>query len=302
MPRKIKILCVEDDEEYLLFLKLMIEQGAHSEFSVDTAITSDDAIQKLAGNAFDVCFVDFRLEGKNTGLDVLRHFEGYKIDTAFVFLTAYAKKEWAFEAMSLGAMDYLTKAKFDQFEFEKTLSYVLFRKMSNEQLRLEATRDHLTGLGNRQLFNEQLQTTFHQAQREDQRFGALYIDLDGFKPVNDTYGHDVGDKLLQGISGRIVESTRKADVVARLGGDEFAVILAKLDSSKDATVQSKKIERKISTAPYIIDGHRITVGASVGTAVFPDDTNNVNDLMRLADKRMYEAKRQRNGIKEHVWY
>jgi len=283
-----------------MFLKAMIEQGIQPEFVVESASTVEAAIDKLEQSYFDICFVDFMM-GKQTGLEVLRHFNHQKLDTAFVFLTAHAKKKWAFEAMELGAVDYLIKAKFDQFEFEKTLSYVLYRKMINLQLQREATRDHLTGLGNRRLFDEQLQTTLHRAVREGDRFAVLYLDVDGFKPVNDRYGHDIGDRLLQEISARIVETTRKSDIIARIGGDEFAAILVKLGQPEDTLIQAQKIQSRLVGSPFMIGGHEIHVGASIGAAVFPDETSDVNDLVRLADKRMYEAKKQKKGVPGDIW-
>ena len=302
-----RFLLVEDDLDYVEFLKVMIEAYCHNRFEVVVSATStaDDAVKKLREMAFDVCFLDYYLDDGSTGLDVLKGVEPQRLPTVFIFLTVRNKKDTAFEALRLGAMDYLLKAKFDEFDFAKSISYSLYRKQREVDLQSVALRDALTGLGNRTLFEEELSILLKQAKRAEERLGIMYIDLNGFKRVNDVHGHLVGDGLLKQVAGRLVDATRDSDVVARMGGDEFAAILFRVEDRNAAQDVAEKVENAIAATPYRINDIEVSVGASVGIAVYPNDSEDMDDLVRLADQRMYEKKRaQRTGEKkvtEDVW-
>ena len=118
----------------------------------------------------------------------------------------------------------------------------------------------------------------------------LYLDLDGFKPVNDEFGHDVGDELLVAVGERLTSCTRAADIVARLGGDEFAVLLDSPTAPGDVDALSERLEGAFAR-PFVIEGRGLRLGASVGRAVYPDDADGAEGLLRAADRAMFEAKR-----------
>ena len=118
----------------------------------------------------------------------------------------------------------------------------------------------------------------------------LYIDLDGFKPVNDEFGHDVGDQLLIAVAKRLDACTRAEDVVARLGGDEFAVLIDAETGPRDAEEVSERLAGAL-TEPFMIDGHRLRLGASIGQAVYPIDAGDADGLLRCADAAMFGVKR-----------
>ncbi len=168
------------------------------------------------------------------------------------------------------------------------------------ELEHEATHDALTGLANRTLFYRRLQQAVVHAREEKLKAAVLYIDLDDFKPVNDRYGHAVGDALLQVVTGRILKNVRATDTVARLGGDEFAVVL--LGIGEIGLID--RIKEDIIAAihqPAHIDGHDIQPGCSVGHAVFPDDGEAMDALLHAADACMYAAKRERkNGAAQRA--
>jgi diguanylate cyclase (GGDEF)-like protein len=307
-PEKpMKFMLVEDDPDYVEFLKVMIWAYCKNRFEVviATSSTADDAVAKLHEMTFDVCFLDYYLDDGSTGLDVLRNLEPQRLPTVFIFLTVRNKKETAFEALQLGAMDYLLKAKFDEFDFAKSISYALYRKQREVDLQAAALRDALTGLGNRSLFEEKLNTLLKQAKRAEERVGIMYIDLNGFKRVNDTHGHLVGDELLKQVAERLVEATRDSDVVARVGGDEFAAILFRVEDPDAVRHVAEKVEKSIAATPFQINEIKVLISASVGAAVYPDDTENFDELIRLADKRMYEMKRAQimgeKKMAESVW-
>src|SRR5205085_351819 len=153
-----------------------------------------------------------------------------------------------------------------------------------------ALHDQLTGLGNRTQFAEALRKAVNLARQPDRSVTIFYIDLDDFKPVNDAYGHEIGDRLLAAVGSRLKACTRATDVVARLGGEEFAVLISSLTSQADAESMSRRLEAAFDD-PFTLDGHALRLTASIGRAVFPDDADSADGLLRHADALMFEAKR-----------
>jgi len=165
------------------------------------------------------------------------------------------------------------------------------RKLAEERLNHLAHHDSLTGLPNRLLFADRLTLELAQARRAKQMVGLLFLDLDGFKSVNDSLGHDVGDLLLKAIAQRLGGSVRASDTIARLGGDEFTVILHDLNPVEGAAVVAQKILHVLSQ-PFVLEGHEVSVTASIGIAVYPLDGETVEGLLKNADTAMYRAKAQ----------
>ena len=160
-----------------------------------------------------------------------------------------------------------------------------------------ANHDPLTDLPNRNLFNERLKQVIERAKRSKESVGLMFLDLDHFKDVNDTLGHDVGDDLLREVARRLKAAVRAEDTVARLGGDEFAIIQVGLDYPVDANVQAKRILSSL-TEPIHVGTHKLFTGASIGITVFPADTKSPEQLQKNADLAMYLAKEEsRNSFR-----
>ena len=154
-----------------------------------------------------------------------------------------------------------------------------------------AAHDKLTGLPNRRLFDDRLKQALARAHRSRIPVAVLYVDADKFKPVNDMYGHAVGDALLKHFGSRLAACVRATDTVARIGGDEFAVILENVEVARDAHAVAEKIVATLRE-PFEIEGHRLEVSASVGVAVLSDRDGFFADaLLKRADRALYEAKR-----------
>ncbi|WP_341647939.1 diguanylate cyclase domain-containing protein [Thauera humireducens] len=168
------------------------------------------------------------------------------------------------------------------------------RKAAEDSIRHLAHHDPLTGLPNRVLLQDRLERALASAQRNGSSLAMLFIDLDGFKPVNDRYGHDTGDALLQAVAKRLRGTLRHSDTAARIGGDEFVVLLPVLAETQDAGLIAAKLRTAIAS-PFEIDGHRITISASIGLALYPRDGDTASELMRTADGAMYADKRQHAG-------
>ncbi|WP_319764122.1 diguanylate cyclase domain-containing protein [Maridesulfovibrio sp.] len=180
------------------------------------------------------------------------------------------------------------------FLFTTTVAWFLAlaitkRKIYQSRLISLALHDGLTGLANRKLFYDRLETGLDLAERYGRRLGLLYIDLDGFKKINDDLGHVSGDSLLIKFSKLLKSLVRKTDTVARLGGDEFAIVLTEIESAADAIFVAKKITDSLAL-PIEIEGGSVNIGASIGIAVFPDMSRNLEELIHLADISMYKSK------------
>ncbi|WP_298013017.1 diguanylate cyclase [uncultured Castellaniella sp.] len=162
------------------------------------------------------------------------------------------------------------------------------------QARLQhmAQYDQLTGLPNRGLLYDRLRTALAMARRERERLSVLYIDLDRFKPVNDTLGHSVGDLLLQEVANRLMQCVRESDTVARIGGDEFVVLLQRAPEAGQAAAIAAKIHEAMSR-PFILDGHTLSIAPSIGIAHYPEHGELAQQLLKHADQAMYLAKHKK---------
>jgi diguanylate cyclase (GGDEF)-like protein/PAS domain S-box-containing protein len=158
-----------------------------------------------------------------------------------------------------------------------------------ERDRFLALHDALTGLPNRAFLRESIRKTISSASRNEQLLAVMFIDLDGFKAVNDGYGHLVGDQLLAAVAERLRKALRQADTVARVGGDEFVALAVGLDHRAGAAGLAKKLVDAL-TSPFVVRGNQLSVGASVGIAMFPADGSDGDALVNNADLAMYRAK------------
>ncbi|WP_147376810.1 EAL domain-containing protein [Noviherbaspirillum saxi] len=168
------------------------------------------------------------------------------------------------------------------------------RKHSEERISYMAHHDALTGLPNRVLLQDRLRQAIAQAQRADKFVALMFIDLDYFKHINDSLGHQVGDQLLQMVSARLLLCLRKEDSLARLGGDEFVLILPSLVDGHAAGAVAQKILEELKNALHV-DGHELHIGASIGISLYPADGKDADALMRAADTAMYHAKSKGRG-------
>lgn len=163
------------------------------------------------------------------------------------------------------------------------------RKLAEEKITHLAHHDHLTGLPNRILFFDRLKQAISLSERNGQKSAVLFLDLDGFKGVNDSYGHDAGDLLLSQVAARLGGIVRASDTVARVGGDEFTFVLNNIGTADNVAITADKIITAMA-APFDLDGQSARIGGSVGISVFPDDSCDFDTLLKQADDAMYRAK------------
>ncbi len=172
-------------------------------------------------------------------------------------------------------------------------------RASRERLRHMARYDALTNLPNRRYFEEFASKHLYQAERNSTQMGLLFVDLDGFKPINDTYGHAVGDLVLIEVAERLSGIVRRGDIVARCGGDEFLILMVDVHGRKDLQDAATRVLHDVQK-PMQISDIAITIGTSIGIACYPDDGTNVEDLLRNSDAAMYAVKQA--GRNDYAFY
>jgi diguanylate cyclase (GGDEF)-like protein/PAS domain S-box-containing protein len=171
---------------------------------------------------------------------------------------------------------------------------ITFLKQSEDKFRYQAYHDALTCLPNRLLFLDRLEQAIAQAQRNNEKIGVMFLDLDKFKMINDTLGHDIGDLLLQEVAVRLGKNSRQGDTVARLGGDEFVAILPNIKGVDDTIDVAARILKSIDK--FNLDENEIKTSTSIGISIYPDHGGDVESLVRNADRAMYQAKKSGKGI------
>ncbi len=186
------------------------------------------------------------------------------------------------------ALESLDDASAEQERLERELVAV---KEAKEEFRSLAYHDGLTGLPNRHLFRDRLGLAITHSSRHQGHLALLYLDVDDFKGVNDSFGHGSGDRVLVELAGRIRAAVRAEDTVARIGGDEFVVLLAQVTGARDAARVAAKVLDAVRL-PLRVDGHEVSIAASVGVSVYPDDGTSSDDLVRHADGAMYRNKQR----------
>ncbi|MBT3535430.1 MAG: EAL domain-containing protein [Rhodospirillaceae bacterium] len=243
--------------------------------------TVAEANNLLAGQRFDALIIDFDDASSGPGFD-LAQLLGLFLFVPTIALLEEFTPEVAVQLVQFGAQDSLIKSDLNS----QRLSVSIQCAISRAQM---AHFDSLTGLPNRALLFDRLTHAINQSRRYDQELAVLFIDLDRFKFVNDTMGHEAGDTVLKTAASRIRDCLRDSDTVARLGGDEFIALVTNLDRAVSAANVANKIVESVSL-PVMISGNAATVSPSIGIALFPDDAEDADELMRYADAAMYQAK------------
>lgn len=286
------MLIVDDQQEQLKSVQLMLKINGYED--VDLASGGEEAIRKLQCGCYQLLLLDLQMPGA-TGLNVLDHIRQAGHATETIVLSGESSFEWVKEAMRLGAHDYIRKpykpaellsaiSKAREQYYEKQL---LQKKLKS--INYLAYHDLLTGLPNRALFLDRVNQTIARAQRHEQQFALIFIDMDRFKSINDTLGHLIGDRVLQLVANRILGCLRAEDTLCRFGGDEFALLLPDISDQQGIATVAKKILDEIRKT-FLIDRHQLHLRASLGVAVYPTTGTTSEALLHNADIAMYHVK------------
>jgi len=285
-----KVLLVEDNDVDAQLTQDLLSEWCMEEFQITRAKTLGDGLTLLSRERFDAVLLDLSLPDA-FGLPTVREVLATNPTIAVVVLSGVSDQSLALQAVRQGAQDYLVKGQGHPELLARAVRYAIERKRSEEHLTYLAQYDHLTGLVNRTLFRDRLVQAMARCKRMQQPIGLMLLDLDRFKAVNDTFGHDIGDELLKAVSERLKTCVREVDTVARMGGDEFTIILEGASSEQSILVVAKRITEFIAT-PFELKGHHISVGVSIGITTYPHDDYPADELLKHADTAMYRAKQQ----------
>ena len=297
MTTALRVLLIEDCEADARIVILELQRAGYEVTSrrVDTAAALVDALEHAR---WDLAIADFSMPqvGGTTALTILRHYDA---EMPFVFVSGTTGEDAAVAAMKGGAQDYIMKGSLTRLvpAVERELREVdvrRSRKRAEERLAHLAYHDALTDLPNRVLLHDRLTQAMLGYHREAQPLALMVLDLDNFKAINDSLGHQAGDRVLQQIAARLRAGLRDTDTVARLGGDEFALLLPHTDLTGAESAAAKILQRL--AAPYLLDDRSLVVGASVGLAVFPQHSTVADTLLQQADIAMYAAKNGGVGV------
>ena len=285
-----RVLLVEDSVADARFVRETLFETDRNGFDLVHVRRLSEALARLSSESFDAVLLDLGLPDAR-GLEALSPVRDAVPDVPVVVLSGLSDEDVAVEAVQSGAQDYLLKGQGDGGLIARSLRYAVERKRAEQHIHHLATHDGLTGLPNRRLLLDRLGQALASTRREKRLLALLFLDLDGFKAVNDTFGHAIGDQVLQDVASRLSACVRESDTVARLGGDEFTIVLQEISHPQDANRFAAKILEAFE-APFSLRGHHHRVSASIGIGLYPNDGESPEALMRAADLAMYRAKQR----------
>jgi diguanylate cyclase (GGDEF)-like protein len=283
-PDAVPILVIEDRQDQAR----SIEEMLGGDFAVTRVSTLADAIEAVEGGSRFGCVVLDPLLPGTEPLETLEAIDSLAPDAPIVVLADTAEGRLANEVMKVGVQDVLPKGAIDRESLRGSVIYAIERKRG--QLAHDALHDPLTGLPNRTLFRDRCLLALTRIGRASAGVGVLFIDLDGFKQVNDSLGHRAGDRLLQLASDRILHCVRTGDTVSRIGGDEFTVLGVDLGSRQGAAGLAERISR-VFAEPFDLGGREVPLTCSIGIAFTNKPESDPDELIQEADIAMYHAKK-----------
>jgi len=294
----LKVLVVEDSVADARLLREALKD-AQAPVDMNFVSTLAEAERAVRSALYDCVLLDLGLPDAN-GVDNVQRIRAANRGQTVVIMTGLDSEEAALGTLQRGAQDYLVKGRYDGAFILRVIRRAMERnRVLNEvdQLReyqfYVATHDTLTGLPNRKLFEDRAQSALAQAQREGGWFAVGYLDLDAFKPVNDTYGHAVGDAVLRAVAQALSESVRATDTVARVGGDEFLLLLTPLKGHTEGDIEgtTRRLLERVRKVDNV-EGRDVKVSASLGLSFYPRHGRTLESLLICADQAMYSNKRR----------
>ncbi len=293
-----KILLVDDDLADREIIKRTLSRNI-GEFELIEANSAEEGLKAAELESFDVLLLDYRMPEVD-GIEMVIELRSKPNlgETAIVMMSATDDEVLALSCLQAGAQDFIPKNEITATKLKRAIiqakkRFELEKKVYDSfcQVRELAEKDSLTGLSNRYHFEEALKVSIDNNKRFQSNIALLLLDLDHFKNVNDTYGHEVGDKLLKYVVNLVKQCLRGNELFGRLGGDEFAIFITGLNLISGATSVAQRIIKSLEN-PIEIDGHTIQCGVSIGIALHPQNASTAESLTKYADIAMYRAKKQ----------
>jgi diguanylate cyclase (GGDEF)-like protein len=287
-----RILVVDDDRTMRMAL---VDAFLKENYEVEEASNGMHALNICKRRMPDLVLMDAVMPELD-GFDACQMIRetAHGADIPVLMVTALEDEESIVRAFSSGATDYIAKPINFSVMKQRVARLIKANKAEKDVKKL-AYHDPLTGLPNRAQLKQKIRIIVNRASIEKQRFAILFLDLDRFKMINDTMGHDAGDLLLKAVADRIRHCVRESDFIARLGGDEFTILLENIESPESASNVAEKICRSVGQ-PFVFMQQKMFVTTSIGISIFPDDGEDVSALIKHADSAMFRAKEKRNNF------
>ncbi len=288
-----KILVVDDCADNVELMLEILRDAGYTD--VTSTMLPDQVCPLHRQHCYDLILLDLQMPELN-GFQVMKGLKEIEQGGYLPVLALTAQPSFKIAALEAGARDFISKP-FDLLEVHKRIHNMLevrllykeLAQYSKQQQEL-ALHDPLTGLPNRRLLEDRIANTLQHAVRKQNKAAVMYLDLDGFKGINDTHGHAYGDEILKQVAQRLVGASRREDTVARVGGDEFVIVMGDLACLGDAQEPAAKLIEVVA-APYLVNGLLLNLSTSIGIGIFPDDADAVDALIAVADSALYCAKR-----------
>lgn len=293
------ILIVDDNPIDTQLIKRELNSSLDNEYDICEAKSVTEGLEIVKDKHFDVVLLDYHMP-ENNGIEMLIELRSRPNlgNTAIIIISASKNNSIALDCIEAGAQDFLPKNELTQVKLLQAIihskkRFELEQKMYKSYLSAKnsAEKDPLTGVFSRYNFEEKLQMMMMNAQRANHSLGLLLLDLDNFKFINDSFGHDVGDELLKALVERVNTCLRGNDCFARLGGDEFAIILGNITAINQVSQIAHRILNTFKPH-FSLLGRLVTASVSIGAVVYPNDSEVGNQLFKCADIALYRAKQQ----------
>jgi len=286
----LKILLIENQPKESSFVQRLLQEGLHNQLILHKASTAHHGLALAKQYPLQAILLDVNLQREH-GLDYISQFIEYSPGTPLIILSGVENEEVALEAVKKGAQDYLIRGQMTSGGLCRAIRYAMERQRATQRITHLAHYDHLTGLANRGLFYERLNSAVARCNRNDTAMALVFVDLDHFKTINDTFGHEYGDTILKTVAHRLKQCIREIDTGVRLGGDEFAVLLEQISSVEDVETIANRILQFLAQT-VVVQQHQLRVTGSLGITIYPWDSANPQELLAHADAAMYRAKAQ----------
>jgi len=294
--KTLDILIVDNNELDRAHIKRTLRRS-DTQCRVSEADDVSSALTLLTQHCYDAILVEYNTS-QRSGLELLKTLKTDRVEnaSAIIMMSKSEEETLAMECLQAGAHDFIAKSDITGYRLRRAIlgaqaRFEMEKKLqeSYQKVKQLAERDSLTQLANRYLFDESLKQSIANNSRHKYKIALLLFDLDHFKFVNDTYGHDVGDVLLQKVVNRVHTCLRGSEIFSRLGGDEFAIVLNQIDHVESAEKVGARI-LKVLEKTFEIGNASLNIGASIGISFYPDDGNDSSEIVKCADIAMYKAK------------
>jgi diguanylate cyclase (GGDEF)-like protein len=288
-----RLLLVEDNEVDVAMVRALLAESSGRSCQVTSVSRLSEARAHLLSAGADCVLLDLSLPD-GEGMETVQVVLGTSPEVPIIVLSGLQDDRVTMAALNEGAQDYLVKGQVDGSSLWRSIRYAVERKRAEVALRQQALHDSLTGLANRPQFMDRLRGAIARLARQDRPLAVLVMDLDRFKWVNDSLGHDAGDELLVATARRIERAVRPTDLVARFGGDEFVVLCEDVDDERNALAVAERVQGALSV-DFTLAQTQVRVSASVGIVTSRDPAARAEELLRDADVAMYRAKELGKG-------